>query len=321
MSFFVFPSIPTINPGDTISGSLTTTSGINPFFTAAFSDLYQLTLNSTTTVTIDMRSAAFTPRLYVASSSGLSLNSGVSDTGYSQITTTLSAGTYYIVSSSTVSAATGAYTISINVLPSFTSITPPFAAAGTSVPVTLTGTRFGVPMTVVAGTGAFSNLTVSNVVVGSDTSATASINVPAGTPSGTATVTVTTSGGSSNRVPFFVFSSIPSINVGDTVFGSLDGSHGNNPFNVTANADLYQLTLSTSSTITIDMSSPVFTPRVYLLSSSGASQTVAVNGAGDSQITMELQAGTYYILASSGAQGGYRLSVALKRIRGQITSQ
>src|SRR5262249_14931370 len=161
-SFFVFPSILSISPGNAIAGSLDSTDGSNPFSSGAFADLYQLTLNATTAVTIDLRSTAYAPRLYLTDSSGSSiLGFGTSGAGYWQVAMTLAAGTYYIVASSITSGATGNYTISINVLPALSSISPSFVAAGTSTPVTLTGARLGAPMTVTAGTGTFSNISVS----------------------------------------------------------------------------------------------------------------------------------------------------------------
>jgi sugar lactone lactonase YvrE len=313
VSFFVFPSIVVINPGDTLAGSLDSSDGTNPFFgSSAFADLYQLTLATPTTVTIDMRSAAFNPRLSLSSSAGSFLAAGSSGAGYSQIATTLAAGTYYIPASSVSPGATGAYTISINVLPALASISTAFAAAGTSVPVTLTGARLGAPMTVIAGTGAFSNMSVSNVNVVSSTLATLTINVPAGTPSGGTTVTATTPAGTTNSLSFFVFPSIAAISPGNTVPGSLAPGDGTNIFFSGNPADLYQLTLNTTTTTTIDMKSSAYSPQVYLLSPSGSIMSVGVSGSGDSQLTTTLSAGTYYILATSyspSPAGAYTLSV------------
>jgi hypothetical protein len=321
VSLLVFPSIVQINPGDAISGSLDTTDGTNPYLTSAFGDLYQLTLNSNTDVTIDMRSTAFTPRLFLTLSSGSVMSTGTSGAGYWQIATTLSAGTYYIVASSNSSAATGAYTLSINVLPALTSVTPKFLAAGSSTPITLTGARLGAPMTVVAGTGAFSNMSVAGVNVASSTSATATVNVPGGTPSGSTTVTVMTSIGTSNSLTLFVVQSILTINPGDTVSGTLDSNDSSFGASV---FDLYQMTLTATKTITIDLRSTAFTPRVSLDSSAGAFLQSGVNSAVDSQITTTLSPGTYYIFASgssSTAAGPYTLAVSEKKVRGQITSQ
>src|SRR5262249_22060856 len=156
---------------------------------------------------------------------------------------------------------TGPYSISINVLPALSSVSPPFAVAGTSLPVTLTGIRFGAPMTVNVGTGVVSN---ANVV--STTSATATVDL-SGIPSGTTSVKVTTPAGTSNPVSLSIFPSIPSINPGDSISGSLDTSDGSIPFFPSGFADLYQLTLNSNATLTIDQRSAAFNPRLYLLSS------------------------------------------------------
>jgi hypothetical protein len=317
---YIFPSILQINPGVAISGSLDATDGTNPYITSAFGDLYQLTLNSTTDVTIDMRSTAFTPRPFLTSSSGSLLNTGTSGAGYWQIAMTLPAGTYYIVASSNSSASTGDYTLSINVLPALSSIVPKFLAVGASTPVTLTGARFGAPMTVIAGTGAFSNLSTTDVNVSSSTSATATINVPGGTPSGTITVTATTPIGSSNSLTAFLFPAILPINPGDTLSGSLDNDDAFSG----GVLDVYQLTLNVSKAITIDLRSTAFTPRVSLDSSAGVLLNSGLTSADDSQITVTLPPGTYYILVagnSSTARGPYTLAVTERKVRGQITSQ
>jgi hypothetical protein len=284
--------------------------------------LYQLTLSASTQVTIDMRSVAFNTRLYLLSSSGSSLAFAGNGTGFSLLTATLAAGTYYIVPSSLSSAVTGAYTISINVFPALISISPSFAAAGTSMPVTLTGAQFSAPMTLSAGSSDFSNVTGSNVNVASSNSATATVSVPAGTPVGNANLTVATSAGSSNPASFYVFSSIPSISPGQTITGSLGT---NDPLVGLSYLDVYQLVLNTSQTLIIDMKSTAFSnPAVSLMNTSGSPVANPVNSTGDSQLSVMLQPGTYYVGASainSANTGAYTLSVNLKRVHGQITSQ
>jgi hypothetical protein len=60
------------------------------------------------------------------------------------------------------------------------------------------------------------------------------------------------------------------------------------------------------------------------MTASGSPVANPVNSAGDSQLTITLVAGTYYVGATainSSATGAYTLSVSEKKIRGQITSQ
>jgi hypothetical protein len=81
--------------------------------------------------------------------------------------------------------------------PSITSISPGSATAGSTVPVTITGTGFANGVTVGAGP----KITVKNVVVVNATTVTANFTVAAGTPPGTVNVSVATSGGTATA-PF-----------------------------------------------------------------------------------------------------------------------
>jgi hypothetical protein len=321
-TFSIFPSIPSISPGQLISAALETSDGRNPFIPSLYADMYKLTLASTTQVFIDMRSTAFSTLLYLLSESGSILSFGTNAVASSQIVMMLSPGTYYI-DVSTNSGGLGAYTISVNVLPYLNNVAPPFAAAGASIPVTLSGERFGAPMTVGVGSG----ITYSNVNVANPTSAAAMLHLPTDVIAGYTTITVTTSAGTSNSRNFAIFPSIDPITPGQTILGSLLTSDGRNPNFLSAYADIYSMTLNSPTTITINLSSTAFTTRVYLLSAEGtilASNT----GAPNSQISTALDAGTYYIVASSssgGMTGAYTLSLTStsseRRVRGQITSQ
>ncbi|MCC6862452.1 MAG: peptidoglycan DD-metalloendopeptidase family protein, partial [Bryobacterales bacterium] len=85
------------------------------------------------------------------------------------------------------------------------SVSPNSGAAGTSVPITLTGTNFVYGATVgVSGTG----ITISNVQLVSGTSITATLQLAA-SAAGTYSLTVTTPNGTSPPLPFTVVASIP----------------------------------------------------------------------------------------------------------------
>ena len=79
--------------------------------------------------------------------------------------------------------------------PTLTSVSPNQGIRGTTVAVTLTGTNFVVGATTVAVGGG--GVTVTNVVVGSTTSLTASFVLDLAAAAGPRTVTVTTAGGTS----------------------------------------------------------------------------------------------------------------------------
>ncbi|MGR3178255.1 MAG: Kelch repeat-containing protein [Candidatus Anammoxibacter sp.] len=96
---------------------------------------------------------------------------------------------------------TDANGISAGQSPTVTAISPNSGLQGQAVNVTLTGTNFESGMTVnVSGTG----VTVSNVNMSSSTSATSTFTISADATSGVRTVSVTTSGGTSNTVNFTI---------------------------------------------------------------------------------------------------------------------
>src|SRR5262249_55091172 len=142
--------------------------------TYSYAALYQFSLSSPATVTVDMRSAAFDDYLYLLSPTGTVLFSDDNSGGNTdaRITATLAAGTYLIEATSARSLATGDYALSIN-LPTIASIAPVFLEQGATVPVTLTGNRFATPMTIAAGSG----ISVSNVAVPIPATATATFAV------------------------------------------------------------------------------------------------------------------------------------------------
>src|SRR5262249_12369127 len=155
---------------------------------------------------------------------------------------------------------TGAYTISMDVVPILRSVAPPFGAAGTSVPVALTGTRFGAPMTVIVGSG----VTATDVNVLNATAATATLNVPGGIVPGLTSIKVAAPSGERNTLFYCTFPAIPPINLGDTVSASLNTTDGRNPVASATYADLYQLTLNSTTDVTIDLTSATFNTYLYL---------------------------------------------------------
>ena len=93
------------------------------------------------------------------------------------------------------------FTVSTSGTPAITSISPSGGVAGNAVSVTLSGVNFiGGATTVSAGT----DITVSNVSVGSSTSLTATFTIASAATAGPRNVTVSTSGGTSGPATFTV---------------------------------------------------------------------------------------------------------------------
>ena len=86
--------------------------------------------------------------------------------------------------------------------PTLTSVSPNQGIRGTTVAVTLTGTNFVVGATTVAVAGG--GVTVTNVIVGSSTSLTASFVLDLAAAAGPRSVTVTTAGGTSGAQTFTI---------------------------------------------------------------------------------------------------------------------
>ena len=92
--------------------------------------------------------------------------------------------------------------------PTLTSVTPNSGVQGTAVNVTLAGSGFITGATVgVTGSG----ITASNVVVVSGTQITATLTLAANATLGPSSISVTTSGGTSNTVPFTVNAAVPTL--------------------------------------------------------------------------------------------------------------
>jgi hypothetical protein len=95
--------------------------------------------------------------------------------------------------------------VTYTILPSLTSITPTSAKAGAATPVTLAGLSLSGVTTVNAG----ANITVSNVVVQSATSITATFTSALNATLGANSVTVTDANGASNSVTFTLTAPTP----------------------------------------------------------------------------------------------------------------
>jgi len=138
-------------------------------------------------------------------------DSGVTVSGVKVVSATQITATFGITANATLGADTVTVTSSgvttngvaftVTAAPTLTSISPTTGVQGTNVPVTLTGTNFAGTATVnVSGSG----VTVSNVQVVSATQITANFGIAANAVVGGDTVTVTSSGVTTNGVTFTV---------------------------------------------------------------------------------------------------------------------
>ena len=298
--------IPTrIDPGQTISGSIEVTDLIWPNNLFRYTDLYLLTIDSSTQgpVTIEVISTTDFDSaigLYAASGAVIQRTGGV-------INATLSAGTYFMEVTSNFAQQLGGYVLSVH-LPGLTAINPRFVEQGASVPVTFTGSRFVSPMTVDAG----DNIVAGAVTVNSPTSATATLNISAAAAPGIRDVTVATPQGTTNAVPIRVFRPIRSINLGETISGTLAPADLPSLLTPGPNVDLhythlYRFTLAASTQVTVTLQSTVFDPFLYIVNgATGATQGSNNDSAGDhnSRITVTLAAGTYYLDVTSFLERG-----------------
>ena len=102
-----------------------------------------------------------------------------------------------------------------SVTPTFTAIDPASGVRGTSVSVTLTGTNFAEPMTIITSGG----ITASNIHVVDAQTATADFDIAPATPLGLRNIVVTTSGGTASAALFTVLPPAP-------VFSGINPSSG-----------------------------------------------------------------------------------------------
>jgi subtilisin family serine protease len=284
----------TINPGQAISGTLTTSDRTSSQDGESYADFYRLTLTSSTPVTIDLKSQVFDPKLYLLSTTGLVLYSNDDDVGDdSRIQATLPAGTYSIEATSALPGVLGRYALTIN-SPTLTGIMPPVGEPGGSVSVTLTGTRLTVPLAIDAGPG----IAISGVSISSPTQVTATFAIAANASTVPREITVTTFEGTSNPVTFTV---PPPIAVGQRISGTLATTDQISPTASYHYADLYRLVLTATTRVWINMSTTSFTPDLAVLSSAGleiSPQGTSLNTNATSYLKT-LTPGTYYIVASS----------------------
>lgn len=306
---------PSVLLRQTITGTLTKSDQASTELPGSYADLYRLTLNAPTAVVIDLKSRIFDPYLYVLSSSGAVMyeDADSGGVGSSRVTATLGPGSYTIEVTSDEDDGLGAYSVSINT-PTLVASSVSAALPGADITVTLTGTLFASPMTVNAGAG----ITVANVNVISPTQATAVFTVASDATAESRDLLVTTGEGTSNALPFLI---PPAIAPGQRIEGALATTDSTSPVltddRLYRYSDLYRLTLSAATTVTIDVKSTDFDGFAEILSVSTGAVLFANDdsGGGDNpRITANLAAGSYFIEVTSYFRrevGNYSLSINL----------
>jgi hypothetical protein len=152
--------------------------------------------------------------------------------------------------------------------PTLTSIAPATGALGTTVPITLTGTNFAEGATVATSN---TGITVGPVTVVSATQIGTTLTIAANAATGPANVAVTTSGGTSNELTFWVVPPPPTLTSvspatgvqGTTVSVTFTGTNFVAPVTVTAsNAGIVASNVSVvnaaqiTATLTISLPTP-----------------------------------------------------------------
>ena len=334
-----------ISVGQTLSGSLTTSSGRSVGCSGCFADLYQFSVTSSQTLNIVLTSSAFDAFLRVLDSSG-SATIATDDDGAggsnARIYRTFAAGTYRIEATSYASGSTGAYTLALNTVNvTVTPITVGTAAttvngtlsasSGSSVgcagcyassygftlssaqtvQIDLTSTAFDTYLRVLDSNGV--------VVAADDDSGDGSNSLirrsfAAGTYRIEASSYNTGAAGAFTLVVQVVSVTVTQIAVGQTVNGTLSATSGRSAGCAGCYADLYQFTVSSAQQLIVSLNSTAFDAYLRVLDAGGA--TVATDddsgGGTNARISRTFAAGTYRVEAtsySSAKAGAYTLSV------------
>ena len=336
-------SVPTITSPGSFTLGAQVTGNLSSAATKGFcngsapSDRWTFTLTAPGSITIDVASTAFDTYVCLLNSSNNYLN-GNADSGPGTnsrlIYNNLGVGTYYIeVSSSSPSYAGGAYTLSLQpglppgkpilVASTVAGGLQPMAANGqcngaapsdrwaftltspSTVTIDLASTAFDTYVCLLnstnnymngdadSGPGTNSRLTYSNLGVG-----TYYIEVSSSSPSyAGGAYTLSLQPGYPPGTP---------ISLGNAQSGTLSSTTANGQCNGAAPSDRWTFTLTSPSTVTIDVASTAFDTYVCLLNSTNN----YMNGDADSGpgtnsrlIYSNLQVGTYYIEVSSSSQG------------------
>ena len=334
-----------ISVGQTLSGSLTASSGRSVGCSGCFADLYQFSVTSSQTLNIVLTSTAFDAFLRVLDSSGSAVATDDDSGGGSnaRINRTFAAGTYRIEATSYNSGSTGAYTLALSTVN--VTVTPITVGAAAT---TVNGSLSASSGSSVSCTGCFASsygftlssaqtvqidltstafdtylrvLDANGVVVAADDDSGGGSNsrIRRGFAAGTYRIEAssynTGSTGAFTLVVQVVSVTVTQIAVGQTVNGTLSATSGRSAGCAGCYADLYQFTVSSAQQLIISLNSTAFDAYLRVLDAGGATVATDDDGGGGSnaRINRTFAAGTYRIEATSytsAKTGAYTLSVA-----------
>jgi hypothetical protein len=189
--------------------------------------------------------------------------------------------------------------------PTFTNISPATGQTGTSVPVRLTGTNFSTPFSVDTLPG----ITATNIVVVNSTTATATLVISSTATLGANPIAVTTSGGTTAALSFFVTQGPPTLASitpaggaqGGTVNVTLTGTNFSSATTINVPAGILvsntQAPNATTltATFTIAPNTALGAQSVFVTNAAGSSGTVTFTVVGPPTLAS--------ITPSSGSQG------------------
>jgi len=297
-----------ISNNQTISGTLSANSPRSTHLIGSYANLYTLQLASSTAVSIELYSSDFPMSLYLLSSTGSILRSTSSPFPFSAtIDTTLAAGTYFIEVASTSTGAMGDFDLAVN-SPLIRGLNPHFGFPGSDICVSVAGSS---PVPIQGFSASSSDITV----VESNTGCTLRFKISNSAAPQQATVQASTASGVSNPTPFTIYPTPPSLDLVQTLSGTLTAFDQHSTYKKGGFSDFYKFTPPVTGKFHISLQSPNFDTYLFTWSS-----TIEYWGSNDnfgtstnSEVYLSYLPPTNYIEVTSafpGATGGYTLRIA-----------
>jgi serine protease len=327
-TFTLYPQIPDLAFGQTLTGTLAATDVRSPEHPDSYQDLFRVIGTSTDSVlSLSLRATTFNASLFLYDVHGVLVAASETPdaSGNLVIRGGIGLSVYYVGVTST-SASLGSYTLSWT-RPTLELLSTNFGVAGTTVDMRLLASPLMGASTVNAGTGISVSGIVNNTslyfppftggnpnllnVVG------ASLAVAANAVPGPRSITFSNSAGTSNPVTFTVFPSATPISLGQRITGTLSPTDVLSPVTTGAYADLYRVSLPGTATpqgnpptVTIHLESSDFDGYLYVTPVALTRYTYTENhiddesgGNHNARYSERLGDSSYYILVTSAHSG------------------